>query len=162
MANRGWKIKARGFALGLGVWLTVVSAVAVDGNVYNGSECTFSEAGEYDGQLRRSIKLSNQSGSTQNISCPLTRDATTGDVEFAYIIANASMDESTCTFWEREDDSSYSTWNNDGVSSISANYNKTKWFSGSSWGNTTNFASYQITCDLNNGGAVLSYYVEEI
>lgn len=141
--------------------LTVTSALAVDGNVYNGSECTFTEPNHVDGQERSSIKLWNQSGQTETVSCPLTRDQTTADVEYVYIIGSASIDETTCKFWEREDDFSHQSWPYDSVEAVTGSYNKTRWFNTTSYGNTTPWASYQITCDVPNNAGVYSYYLEE-
>jgi len=142
--------------------MIVASADAVDGNVYNGSECTFSEPDHAGGQERSAIKLWNRAGVTEPISCPLTRDVTTGDVEYVYIIGSNSITETTCKFWERIDDFTYNSWSHDSVTAVSASYNKTAWFSSTSWANTVSYSSYQITCDLPDDDGVYTYYLEEI
>lgn len=156
-----WQIRGSGWGLGVAVALTVTSALAVDGNVYNGAECSFTEPNHVNGQDRSYIKLWNLSGQTETISCPLTRDQTSADVEYVYIIGSDDIDEATCKFWEREDDGGYSSWTYDSVDEESADYNKTRWFNSTSYGNTTPMASYQITCDLPNDAGVFSYYLEE-
>lgn len=161
MVNRAWKIKARGLAVGVGVLLMVASAVAVDGNVYNGSECTFTEPTAYDGQERSNIKLWNQSGGTRTYSCPLTRDQTTSDVEYVYVIGSDTISASTCYFWEREDDFTYSSWTYDSTEAVSAYHKKIRWFNSTSYAATTDYASYQVMCDVPNGSGIYSYYLEE-
>jgi hypothetical protein len=141
--------------------MSVTSAFGVDGNVYNGSECTFAEPGHYDGQERSNIKLWNQSGGTRTYSCPLTRDLTTSDVEYVYVIVSDTISPSTCHFWEREDDFAYSVWSYDSVEAEAGSYDKIRWFNSTSYAATTNWASYQITCDVPNGAGIYSYYLEE-
>jgi hypothetical protein len=161
MTNREWRIRGYGIKLTLTALLMVAAAQAIDGNVYNGSECTFTEPDHVDGQERSSIKLWNGSGATETISCPLTRDQTSEDVEYVYIIGSASIDETTCKFWEREDDFTYSNWTHDSVEAETGSYNKTRWFNTTSYANTTPMASYQLTCDVPNSAGVYSYYLEE-
>lgn len=161
MRVREWQIRGSGCGFGLALALAVTSALAVDGNVYNGSECTFAESGEYDGQERNSMKLWNRSGQAQTFSCPLTRDQTTNDVEYVYIIGSNAISESTCRFWEREDDFTYQSWTHDSIDAETASYNKTRWFDSTSYAATTDWASYQITCDVPDDGGVYNYYLEE-
>lgn len=159
--TRRWQTWCSGWTLAVAASLIVTSAFAVDGNIYNGSECTFAEPDAYGGQERSIVKLWNRSGQTQAFSCPLTRDLTTSDVEYAYIIGSSAITESTCRFWEREDDFTYSSWTPDSVVAETPSYNKTRWFDSTSYAATTDWASYQITCDVPDDSGVYNYYLEE-
>jgi hypothetical protein len=145
----------------LTVLVAVSSAMASDDKVFNGSMCTFTEDGEYDGQDRSSIKLANVSGETQDVGCPLKRDIADHAIREAYIIGSATIDEDTCTLWSREDDASYQTWSHDEVVSVAASYNKTTFSSGDGTLAPDDFASLQITCDVPDDGVILSYYLWE-
>lgn len=162
MTNRSWRIRGYGIKLSLAASLVVASAIsAVDGNVYNGSECTFTEPDHVDGQDRDAIQLWNRSGVTENVGCPVTRDQTSEDVEYAYVIGSDDIQAATCKFWEREDDYTYANWSHDGVTTVTADFDKIRWFTSTSYGNTTPYASYQITCDVPHNAGVYTYYVEE-
>jgi hypothetical protein len=160
MMNRAWRIRGYGIRLGAASLLLVASALAVDGNVYNGSECTFTEPGQYNGQDRSYFKLWNSSGSTQTISCPLTRDNVTGNVTYVYVISSDDINSGSCRFWEVEDDFSYQNWTYDSVTQVTPDYDKTRWFNGTTQ-TTTDNSSYQITCDMPTGAGIYTYYLEE-
>jgi len=137
------------------------TAMAEDDKVFNGSMCTFSEPDHSGGQERSNIKLWNQSGQLENISCPVKRDLATGVIFEAYIIGSAQIDEDSCKFWSRDDDFSYEVWTHNNVVSVAPGYNKTEWANGSTYLDPSDFASLQITCDLPDNTGVYSYWIIE-
>ncbi|HEX2881650.1 MAG TPA: hypothetical protein VHO25_19125 [Polyangiaceae bacterium] len=159
--TRDWQTRRSSWEVGLATLLSVTSAFAVDGNIYNGSECTFTEPGHYDGQERSNIKLWNQSGQTETVSCPLKRDIANQPILEVYIIASAEVDEDSCVLWAREDDFSYSAWRHDRVESTAPDYNKTTFAYGTATIVPADWSSLQLTCSLPDDSGILSYYLYE-
>jgi hypothetical protein len=149
------------WASGLCLALLSLDTLAHDDKVFNGSMCTFTEPGHYDGQERSNVKLWNQSGQTETVSCPLKRDIANQPILEVYIIASAEVDEDSCLLWAREDDFSYSAWGHDHVESTAPDYNKTTFAYGTATIVPADWSSLQITCSVPDGSGVLSYYLYE-
>jgi hypothetical protein len=142
------------------VILLSATTVAADAKRYIGAFCTFADD-DNSGQDRSFPKFSNTSGSTRAVICPIVQDIVDGDIEYAAITAEATMDEDTCLLWERVSDGSTQTWTHDGVISEGGGMNTTTWFGGSSWQNASTEATFAIECDLPTGNAVLFYRFDD-
>lgn len=135
-------------------------ALAADGKRYIGAFCTFAND-DNSGQDRSAPRFGNASGSTRAVICPIVQDIIDGDIESAYIAADATMDEDTCLLWYRGDDASTGTWTHDTVASAGGGMNRTTWFPGSAWANPPANASFAIVCDLQNNESVVDYYLDD-
>jgi hypothetical protein len=155
------RIVSLGVASGFCLAVQALNALAADDKVFNGSMCTFTEPDHVGGQDRSYFKLWNSSGQTQAVSCPLKRDLGDHDIQEAYIIGSATIDEDTCKLWSVNDDFTYESWTHDDVESVAASYNKTTFSSGSSLLTPNDWASLQITCDIPDGAGVYNYYLRE-
>lgn len=122
----------------------------------NGSACLFAGTGAHTGEDRGLPKLSNASGSTQKVVCPVTRYRQESNMSGASIMTTPDVDGSTCKLIVRRwSDGVAASYARTDTVNVGGNL-QTRWLFNPQAQPGSN-SSIALYCDLPPGAAVLTY-----
>ena len=154
-------VRTTGGVVLAGALLSTGVLASPDGKRMPGTMCDFVDDNGESVDRGAGPKFQNRSGSQKSVACPVIQDIIDGDVEYAEIVASATIDEDTCRFYVRYPNGNYYSYTHDDVVSAGGDYNKTRWWNGSSKLSPYSGGTYTIKCTLPANAVVLSYKVDE-
>jgi hypothetical protein len=134
-------------------------ALAEDGKVYMGAQCTWQNATAAN---HSSHRLYNSTGTIQNSSCPVTREILSTEAVITYAAATTTDAVTRCRLEMRPSDGgSLVGWNHYNIANLGGGIRRFEWFGGDSAGNAYSRAGLAIECSMPEGSSLYLYELRE-